>query len=160
MYEYILYRSQSPNERRWLLVEKDIILPEGFRIAEKCRVGFFIEPPDYIDCTTVSVSDEYWLDAYREDDETAVEIALSYLGGKSEADRQLEKLLAEWSASVCEWFTAAEAEELWAMQDIRQSILRGRLKPYVERGLVRKSGRIWLVSDVAMREVYGEPPEK
>jgi len=58
-----------------------------------------------------------------------------------------------------EVYTAQEAEQLWGLYDgaVRQSCIRGKMKKYIEKGLVRKSGRIWLVTAQAMREVFGEP---
>lgn len=53
--------------------------------------------------------------------------------------------------------TASEAEERWGIDDVRQACTRGRLKKYIESGHVRKSGRVWLVSEYAMRDAYGEP---
>lgn len=52
--------------------------------------------------------------------------------------------------------SAAEAEKRWGV-DVKQSCLRGKLKSYIESGHVRKSGRVWLVSEYAMRDAYGEP---
>lgn len=58
--------------------------------------------------------------------------------------------------------TASEANEKWGLPDgeVRQSINRGKLKKYLGTGLVRQSGKVWLVSEQAMREVYGEPKTK
>lgn len=58
------------------------------------------------------------------------------------------------------WMTASEADERWGLQPgtVRSSCVRGPLKKHIERGLVRKSGSTWLVTEQAMTEVYG--PEK
>lgn len=58
--------------------------------------------------------------------------------------------------------TASEANEKWGLPDgeVRQSINRGKLKKYLGTGLVRQSGKVWLVSEQAMREVYGEQKEE
>lgn len=60
------------------------------------------------------------------------------------------------------WMTAREAEQRWGFADstVRQSCARGKLKKYVEKGLARKSAGTWIISEKAMREVYGEPKEK
>lgn len=57
-----------------------------------------------------------------------------------------------------EWMTAAEAEKRWGLPDgaVRKGCTSGRLREYVEKGLARKSGGTWLVSDIAMQEVYGD----
>lgn len=58
--------------------------------------------------------------------------------------------------------TASEANEKWGLPDgeVRQSINRGKLKKYIGTEFVRQSGKVWLVSEQAMREVYGEPKTK
>lgn len=58
--------------------------------------------------------------------------------------------------------TASEANEKWGLPDgeVRQSINRGKLKKYAGTGLVRQSGKVWLVSEQVMSEVYGEPRTK
>ena len=60
--------------------------------------------------------------------------------------------------TVVKWMTAAEAEKRWGLPDgaVRKGCASGRLREYVEKGLARKSGGTWLVSDIAMREVYGD----
>lgn len=59
------------------------------------------------------------------------------------------------------WMTAAEAEKRWGLPDgaVRKGCTSGRLREYVEKGLARKSGGTWIVSDIAMQEVYGEEKE-
>lgn len=54
--------------------------------------------------------------------------------------------------------TAAEAEERWGLQSgtVRSSCIRGKLKDYIEKGLVRKSSSTWLVTEKAMIDVFGE----
>lgn len=52
--------------------------------------------------------------------------------------------------------TAVEARERWGV-DVQQSCRKGKLKKYIESGHVRKSGGLWLVSEYAMRDAYGEP---
>ncbi|WP_035351476.1 helix-turn-helix domain-containing protein [Fictibacillus gelatini] len=58
--------------------------------------------------------------------------------------------------------TASEADERWGLPtgEVRQSCNRGKLKKYIEKGLVRQSGKVWLVTEKAMIEVYGEPKQK
>lgn len=58
--------------------------------------------------------------------------------------------------------TASEANEKWGLPDgeVRQSINRGKLKKYIGTGFVRQSGKVWLVSEQAMKEVYGEQKEE
>ena len=57
--------------------------------------------------------------------------------------------------------TAAEADERWGLQPgtVRSSCVRGKLKEYIEKGLVRKSGKTWLVTEQAMTAVYGTEPK-
>ncbi|MDE3841072.1 hypothetical protein C0966_17565 (plasmid) [Bacillus methanolicus] len=60
--------------------------------------------------------------------------------------------------TAVKWMTAAEAEKRWGLPDgaVRKGCTYGRLREYVENGLARKFGGTWLVSDIAMQEVYGE----
>ena len=53
--------------------------------------------------------------------------------------------------------TASEADEKWGLKKgtVRSSCVRGPLKKYIAKGLVRKSGSTWLVNVQAMKEVYG-----
>lgn len=55
--------------------------------------------------------------------------------------------------------TASEANKKWGLPDgeVRQSLNRGKLKKYIGTGLVRQSEKVWLVTELAMKEVYGEP---
>lgn len=57
------------------------------------------------------------------------------------------------------WMTAKEAEDLWGLRQgfVRQSCTKGRLKAYIEKGMVRKSAGTWLVTDKAMKDSYGDP---
>lgn len=57
-----------------------------------------------------------------------------------------------------EMITASEANERWGLPEgeVRQSINRGKLNGYIGTGLVRQSGKVWLVSEQAMKEVYGD----
>lgn len=52
-------------------------------------------------------------------------------------------------------YTAAEATKLWGLGEstLRSAIHRGRFK----ENEVRKSGRIWLIKESAMKRLYGEP---
>lgn len=54
--------------------------------------------------------------------------------------------------------TAAEAEERWGLRPgtVRASCLRGPLRKYIAKGLVRKSSGTWLVTAQAMEETYGK----
>lgn len=63
--------------------------------------------------------------------------------------------------TAVKWMTAAEAEKRWDLNEgtVRAACTRGPLAEYVDKGLARKSGGTWLVSDIAMREVYGEEKE-
>lgn len=58
--------------------------------------------------------------------------------------------------------TASEAEEKWGLGEgtVRASCTRGKLKDLIGKGLVRQSGKVWLVTEQAMREVFGEPKKK
>lgn len=55
--------------------------------------------------------------------------------------------------------TTSEADETWGLPagSARQSCIRGKLADYIELGLVRKSGGVWLIAEQAMREVFGDP---
>lgn len=55
-------------------------------------------------------------------------------------------------------YTAAEATKLWGLGEstIRSAIRRGQFK----ENEVRKSGRIWLIKESAMKRLYGEPKKK
>jgi coproporphyrinogen III oxidase-like Fe-S oxidoreductase len=52
--------------------------------------------------------------------------------------------------------TSREAEERFGLEKgtVRSSCVRGRLKKYIEKGLVRKSGGTWLVTEEAMAILY------
>lgn len=56
--------------------------------------------------------------------------------------------------------TAAEAEEKWAKVagTVRRAISDGRFDKWIEEGQVKKSKGTWLVSERAMRDVFGERP--
>lgn len=58
---------------------------------------------------------------------------------------------------LTEVFTSSEAEEKWGLQPgtVRSSCTRGKLKEYIKKGQVKKSGNTWLVTKKAMEEVYG-----
>lgn len=55
--------------------------------------------------------------------------------------------------------TTTEAAEKWGLKEntVRAALTRGRFDNQIMRGIVRKSGKIWLVTEQAMREIYGEP---
>lgn len=55
-------------------------------------------------------------------------------------------------------YTASEATKLWGLgkTTIRSAIRSGRFK----RGEVRKSGKVWLVKESAMKRLYGDPKIK
>ncbi|MDE3837956.1 hypothetical protein C0966_00855 [Bacillus methanolicus] len=63
------------------------------------------------------------------------------------------------TATAFTWMTAREAEKRWDLKPgtIRHSCKYGPLVKYAEQKLARKSEGTWIVSDVAMKEVYGEP---
>ncbi|WP_412675360.1 helix-turn-helix domain-containing protein [Bacillus mycoides] len=54
-------------------------------------------------------------------------------------------------------FTASEAEQKWGLEKgtVRSSCVRGKLKNYVELGLVKKSGNTWLLTKEVMTKFYG-----
>lgn len=58
--------------------------------------------------------------------------------------------------------SAAEAEERWQLPPgaIRQAAFQGKLDPYIDVGLAKKSGRVWLVHKQVMVELFGPEPEK
>lgn len=58
--------------------------------------------------------------------------------------------------------TASEADEKWGLSKgmVRQSCVRGKLKGYIEKGLVKKSSGTWLVTKQAMEEVFGKNNEE
>lgn len=58
------------------------------------------------------------------------------------------------------WMTATEADERWGLANgtIRAALNR-RFESQKHRGIVRKSGSVWLISEQAMKEVYGDPVE-
>ncbi|WP_085521454.1 helix-turn-helix domain-containing protein [Tuberibacillus sp. Marseille-P3662] len=57
-------------------------------------------------------------------------------------------------------YASGEADEKWGQYNgsVRQSCNRGKLKNYIGNG-VRQSGKVWLVTDEVMREVFGESKE-
>ena len=63
---------------------------------------------------------------------------------------------------LTEVFTASEAEEKWGLQPgtVRASCTRGKLKEYIEKGQVKKSGNTWLITRKAMETVYGRRDEE
>lgn len=56
------------------------------------------------------------------------------------------------------WMTASEAEKRWGLKEgtVRAALNR-RLDGQKSRGLAKKSEGVWLITEQAMREVYGEP---
>lgn len=56
--------------------------------------------------------------------------------------------------------TPAEAAERWGLSPntIRSALADGRFDSQIQRGLVRRSGNVWLLHINAMREVFGPPP--
>lgn len=57
-----------------------------------------------------------------------------------------------------EVYTASEAEKKWNLKPgtIRSACVRGKLKEFIEKGMVRKSGNTWLVTKKVMDLVYGD----
>lgn len=53
----------------------------------------------------------------------------------------------------------AESAEKWGIQrnTVIAALNRGRFDDQIARGLVRRSGNTWLITEQAMREVFGEP---
>lgn len=53
--------------------------------------------------------------------------------------------------------TPGEAEERWGLKEgtVRAALNRGRFDEQIREGAVRKSKKVWLLTDQAMREVYG-----
>lgn len=64
--------------------------------------------------------------------------------------------------SLTEVYTASEAEEKWGLKPgtVRASCTRGKLKEYIEKGQVKKSGNTWLITRKAMETVYGRGEEE
>lgn len=64
----------------------------------------------------------------------------------------------EEDPQTIEIMSASEAEELWGLKEgtVRSSCTRGPLQKLIEKGLVRQSGKVWLVTEQAMREVFGD----
>jgi hypothetical protein len=60
------------------------------------------------------------------------------------------------------WMTASEAEQRWGLSSgtVRAACVRGLFEEQIEKGLVRKSGKVWLVTDEAMKNKYGENKKK
>lgn len=63
----------------------------------------------------------------------------------------------DFDVPLTDVFTASEAEEKWGLQPgtVRASCTRGKLKEYIEKGQVKKSGNTWLITRKAMETVYG-----
>lgn len=55
--------------------------------------------------------------------------------------------------------TTSEAARRWGYKEntIRAAIARGRFDKQIQKGMLRKSGDIWLIHEKAMYEVYGKP---
>ena len=70
---------------------------------------------------------------------------------KREFELSCEKKVASPLSDV---YTAGEADEKWGLYQgaVRQSCNRGKLKGH---NGVRQSGKVWLVTDEAMNEVFG-----
>lgn len=58
--------------------------------------------------------------------------------------------------------SAAEAEKRWGLYSgaIRQAAFRGELDRFVELGLAKKSGHVWILHKQVMLELFGPEPEK
>ncbi|MGK5511931.1 helix-turn-helix domain-containing protein [Brevibacillus formosus] len=59
--------------------------------------------------------------------------------------------------SLDEILTTSEAEKNYNLPigSIRVAIQRGRFRSQIERGLVRQSGKVWLITETALKEVFG-----
>lgn len=57
-----------------------------------------------------------------------------------------------------EVMTTSEAEQKRQLPtgSIRVAIQRGKFQDQIKHGLVRQSGKVWLITEQAMREVFGE----
>ncbi|WP_256243252.1 helix-turn-helix domain-containing protein [Bacillus sp. V3B] len=59
------------------------------------------------------------------------------------------------------YLTTGEAEEKWSKPKgtIRNLIHRGKLENEIENGLIKRTGKLWMVDEKLMYELYGEPAE-
>lgn len=57
------------------------------------------------------------------------------------------------------YLTTGEAEEKWSKPKgtIRNLIHRGKLENEIENGLIKKTGKIWMIDEKLLYELYGEP---
>jgi len=125
------------------LVEKDIILPEGFGIAEKCRVGIMIRSNGEVEAITMAVSDPRWAGGYEIDQPDILEIAYSYTNGKAGADQLLAELLQaykEYGNPLDEIMGTDEAGKLWGLS-------ADHVKKLCADGTVKavKIGKTWII---------------
>lgn len=60
--------------------------------------------------------------------------------------------------SLSEVMTTSEAEKRRQLPigSIRVAIKRGRFQNQIQQGLVRRSGNVWLITEKAMKEVFGD----
>lgn len=59
------------------------------------------------------------------------------------------------------YLTTGEAEEKWHKPKgtIRNLIHRGKLESEIEKGLIKRTGKLWMVDEKLMYDLYGEPKE-
>jgi hypothetical protein len=59
------------------------------------------------------------------------------------------------------YLTTGEAEEKWSKPKgtIRNLIHRGKLENEIRNGLIKRTGKLWMIDEKLMYELYGEPAE-
>lgn len=125
------------------LAENDIILPEGFGMAEKCRVGIMIRSNGEVEAITMAISDPRWAGGYEIDQPDILEIAYSYTNGKAGADQLLAELLREYKERgnpLNEVMGTDEAGKLWGLS-------ADHVKKLCADGTVKavKIGKTWII---------------
>lgn len=140
----------------YLIGEK---LPEGIQMADPCFPCVIVSNNgQYIETEILSESDDFWNDAYKVSPGKYA-MAVNHCGGREEVEKMLRLVVEKWmNANLGRVMTPGEVEERWGLKDgtIRAALTRGRFDDQIERGLIRKSKKVWLLTDLAIREVYGE----
>jgi hypothetical protein len=140
----------------YLIGEK---LPEGIQLADPCYPCVVVSGNgQYITTEIMSDSDSFWGDADRVKGDK-YSFAVNNCGGREKVEEMLREVIEKWmNANLDRVMTPGEVEDRWGLKDgtIRAACTRGQFDDQIERGLVRKSKKVWLLTDVAVREVYGE----
>lgn len=109
--------------------------------------------------TVINIRDEV-IDLYERTKDkysfTCLEEMIAYAVGVG--IQQIESGLAGESL-LNKVMTPPEASQRWGLKrdTVRAALTRGRFDEQIARGLVRKAEKTWLITEQAMREVYGEP---